>query len=242
MNMPSDRAHTRAKVFILFGLTAYFAYTIVSGNLNNYIDARIGWLTYVALVLFAALSVASLIELRAPIQNNMHRRVGMPSLIMMAVPLVLGTIIPSRPLGLDAITSTPNSYAASYMSANAALVNKDPLDRNVLDWARVFASEEQATVFNDQRAKVLGFVYTEPTFPENTFMVARFMVTCCVAAATSLGLPAHLPDGLADFAPGTWVEVEGTFRAQQFLDAQMPVIQVSSITPVDPPVEPYLYP
>lgn len=226
-----------AKAVLLLGLAAYFAFNIASGNVNNYINARFAWLSYVAVVLFAALGLAAL-RSRG---GGTHNRVGLPSLMMMAVPLVLGTLIPSRPLGAEAVNGSMKLGAASYSAANAALVDKAPLERNVLDWSRLFLSESAPSAFNGQQARVLGFMYKEPGYPEDTFMVGRFTMSCCVADSSALGLPAYL-EGADEMASGTWVEVEGTFRAQDFMGEQVPVIQVARLTPVDEPEQPYLYP
>jgi putative membrane protein len=226
-----------AKAALLLGLAVYFAFNIASGNVNNYINARFAWLSYVAVVLFAALGLAALRSRT----GSTHNRVGLPSLLMMAVPLVLGTLIPSRPLGAEAVNGSMRVGAASYGAANVALVDKDPLERNVLDWSRLFQIESAPSAFNGQQARVLGFVYKEPGYPEDTFMVGRFTMSCCVADSSALGLPAYL-EGADDLEAGTWVEVEGAFRAQDFMGVQVPVLQVASLTPVDEPEQPYLYP
>jgi uncharacterized repeat protein (TIGR03943 family) len=235
-----DRGLIIAKAVLLFGLSGYFVVTIVTGNLNNYINsARVAWLIYVAVVLFAVLGAAALLDLRRVMPS--HSRVGLPSVILMALPLVLGTLIPSRPLGAEAASGSIRVGASSYGSANVALVTKDPRDRDVLDWSRLFVGEDSPSVFNGQSARVLGFIYKEPSYPDGMFMVGRFTLSCCVADASALGIPAFY-DSAADFDAGTWVEVEGTFRAQAFLGQQMPVLQVAKITLTDEPDEPYLYP
>ncbi len=239
--MRPDRGPILAKAALLFGLAAYFALNIVTGNLSNYINTRFAWLSIIAVVLFAALGAAVLSELRGNARIS-HLRIRLPSLIIMAVPLVLGTLIPSRPLGAEAIEGGLQVGAASYSAADIALVAKDPLDRDVLDWSRLFVSEQSPTVFNGQAARVLGFVYKEPAFPEGTFMIGRFTLSCCVADASALGLPAYLADGVEDLAAGVWVEVEGTFQAQEFLGSQVPVLQIAKLTPTDEPEQPYLYP
>jgi uncharacterized membrane protein YcgQ (UPF0703/DUF1980 family) len=51
--------HAWAQTAILLGLGLYFAYTIASGNLTNYINAAFAWLSYLAAALFFALGVIS---------------------------------------------------------------------------------------------------------------------------------------------------------------------------------------
>ncbi|MBK9124017.1 MAG: TIGR03943 family protein [Chloroflexi bacterium] len=238
-----NRGAVAIKAALLFGLAAYFAYNILSGNLTNYINARFAWLSYVAVVLFAVGGAAALAELRGGVRSGAfsHSRTSLSMMLMLAVPLVLGTLIPSRPLGAEAINGSIRVGAASYSAAEVALVSKAPLDRDILDWSRAFVTEQSPSAFNGQQANVLGFVYTEPGYPENTFMVARFTLSCCVADASALGLPAYYAGADAPEA-GAWVEVSGEFQAGEFLGQQVPVLQAAQLTPVEEPEHPYLYP
>jgi putative membrane protein len=88
---------------------------------------------------------------------------------------------------------------------------------------------------------VIGFVYRDPRFAENQFMVARFTITCCVADALAIGLVTEADDA-ADLPDDSWVRVEGTF-AEGTLDGDaMPVLVAETVTPIEPPEHPYLYP
>jgi uncharacterized repeat protein (TIGR03943 family) len=246
-----NRSQIMIKAGLLFGLAAYFAWNILSGNLANYINARFAWLSYLAVILFAALGVACLLALRNQHDHDdhahhhdhddhVHERVTLPMLIVVAVPLILGTLIPSAPLGAAAIDSI-SFGARSYAVGSPTLASKPPLERDILDWSRQFIGDQPPSSFNDLPARVLGFVYREPSFPENTFMVARFTLSCCVADASALGLPARLPDGMT-VEDGAWVWVEGAFKAEAFLDQDVPVLQIASIEPTEQPEHPYLYP
>jgi uncharacterized repeat protein (TIGR03943 family) len=236
---------------VLLGFSAYFAYTIASGNLNFYINLRFAWLSYVAVVIFAALGISNLLALRDVNAFISARQMGghadrSPSLItvmMVALPLTLGaaTILTdtAQPLGVDAVNGV--SLTSNFGSGFSSIAQKPPLSRDILDWSRVFAGESSPTVFNGQSAKLLGFVYTEPSYPDGRFMLARFTMSCCVADANALGLPAAY-DGLDNLKAGDWVMVEGTFQTENFLGRQMPVLQVAKLESTTQPEQPYLYP
>jgi putative membrane protein len=243
-----EDAQQWVKTGILFGLSLYFAYNIISGNLTNYINERFSWLSYLAVALFFGLGVASLIALRRgehvhhhhhdDHHDHSHEQIGWGMIAVAAVPLILGTLIPSRPLGAEAvdnITITPLNYGA------ATILTKDPLDRNVLDWLRVFSQGDTPTAFNGEAADVVGFVYREPDFPANHFMVARFTVSCCVADASAIGLPVYWEN--ADTMPdGGWVRVKGAFDAGQFDARETPILVAQNVEIVEQPEHPYLYP
>jgi uncharacterized repeat protein (TIGR03943 family) len=233
------------QTLILLAMALYFAYNLLSGNITNYINTRFAWLSYAAAILFALLGLVSLYYLlrgqrdNAPRVFSTQQRITLPIAMVMLIPLAFGVLLPSRPLGAEAITGGVTINAAA--SASAALISKDPLERNVLDWARTFTSSSLPATFDGERADVIGFVYTEPSFPENHFMVARFTVSCCVADASPIGLPV-LYTGTADVAEGEWVRIQGMFRAGDFRGQTTPILQADSVEIVAQPEHPYLYP
>ncbi len=102
------------------------------------------------------------------------------------MPLVLGTLIPSQPFGAQAVSGSIST--SSVALGDTQTFNVAPEQRNVLDWLRAFNQGDSST-FDGQPADVIGFVYTEPSFDTNQFMVARFAISCCVADATAIGCP-----------------------------------------------------
>lgn len=239
---PRDGLIHWLKTGILLGLAAYFVYNIVSGNIANYINARFAWLSYVAVVLFLLLGIYYLINgLRGNVENRNHDgKVGMSlgALSIVAIPLLLGTLIPSRPLGADAIDGNVSTSAALGSMTTFTL---NPLDRNVLDWLRYFASLDNYAVANGERADLIGFVYREPTFGDDQFMVARFTVSCCVADASAIGVPIQWSD-TAELPLDQWVRVQGVFQVGDFRDDTLPILHAESIEVVEQPPHPYLYP
>lgn len=227
---------------VLLGLAVYFAVNILTNNVTNYINTRFVWLSYVAVVIFAILGVASLYALRSGRSFNRgddHQPINLPIVMIMAIPLVLGTLIPSQPLGADAIDGSVSFNA--FAGLNAAVVQKDPLERDVLDWARTFTADKAPGTFNGQQADIIGFVYTEPTYPQDTVMIARFTVSCCVADANPIGLPVYWPD--ADtLQSGQWVRVTGVFDARDFRGQLTPTLIADAVTLTEQPEHPYLYP
>ena len=110
----------------------------------------------------------------------------------------------------------------------------------MLDWLRAFNQGDPAQ-FDGQPADVIGFVYSEPSFGANQFMVARFAISCCVADATAIGVPVFW-DQTANFKQGEWIEVKGTFAWTLFGAIKCRCCKPSRIDPVEQPEHPYLYP
>lgn len=232
------------KTALLVGLGLYFVYIIISGNLTNYINVRFAWLSYVAAALFLLLGAASAYRLlnRDPHEHHhdhdhdhAHGTISWAALAVVAVPLVLGTLIPSQPLGAAAIDGDFNAIGGD----TATAFDIPPLERNILDWVRLFNATDDMAEFNGQEIDVTGFVFRNEAYPDGLFMVSRFTISCCVADSMAIGVPVMWNQ---DIAPDTWVQVRGRLQAGEFLGSQQPVIQPVSVDIVQRPDHPYLYP
>jgi putative membrane protein len=96
-------------------------------------------------------------------------------------------------------------------------------------------------VFEGKRIKVLGFVYREEGFLNNEIVIARFMISHCVADASIVGFLALLDDA-SKYETDTWVEIEGVIKLTQYNDMQLPAIVVESLKEIAEPDEPYIFP
>lgn len=243
-----DEGHLQAwlKTALLAGLGLYFAYNIASGNLSNYVNARFAWLSYVATSLFWLLAAIRAYDLLrqpeaagAPHGHHHHAHLSWPVLAVVATPLVLGTLVPSRPLGASAVTGNLSAGAVSLDEAEIFTTNQ--LEWNVLDWMRAINNSNNLSAFDGERVDLVGFVYRNEQFPPAHFMAVRFVISCCVADATAVGLPIHWAD--VDALPNdTWVQVQGAFQLGEFGGNLVPIVQAETVTVIDEPEHPYLYP
>lgn len=251
------------KSALLIGLGGYFTWLIAADKLPNYINYRFAWLSYVAALLFAIMGLVSGWHVyahhlrRGPDRadhdhdiddhaehdhaDHGHAPISWGVLAIIALPLALGVLIPSRPLGAEAVGSISTLAAGAAQSTALAGFQIAPEQRNVLDWLRAFNSAADYNELNGLPVDVVGFVYLEPTFETGTFMVARFTVSCCVADAAAIGLPVTYADS-ASLSQGEWVRVRGTMRVGQFRGETLPVIHADSVEIVPQPDHPYLYP
>ncbi len=239
-NHNRETAQAWIKTGLLIALGLYFAYVIISGNLSNYINARFEWLSYVAAGLFLLLGAASLFDVIGKRgHDHAHGSMSWAALAIVAIPLVLGTLIPSRPLGSAAVGGNISLNAVS--AAGAQPFTTDPLKWNVLDWLRAFNNSGDVESFNGKQADVIGFVYREAAFPDDQFMAARFTISCCVADAGAIGVPVQW-DAAADYPADTWLRVQGTWEVGEFRGDTVPILHPTNIEKIDQPEHPYLYP
>jgi uncharacterized repeat protein (TIGR03943 family) len=242
----AETAQAWLKTLLLFGLGVYFTYNIASGNLTNYINVRFAWLSYAAAALFLLLGLASAVGLLRqrghdhPHDHDHGGRMSWLALVVVSMPLVLGTLIPSRPLGAAAVDGNLSMNTASG-NITTMMVTIQPLDRNILDWIRVFNMTADYTTLAGESADVTGFIYREPSFGSDQMMVARFTISCCVADASAIGIPVQA-DNAAQFATDSWVRVQGQIEVGDFRGDSTPILRATRIEQVEQPEHPYLYP
>lgn len=229
----------RAKTLILFGMGIYLSLLILTGSLDNYINQRFAWLVGVGALLFFLLALVNVHRSRHPAQGehaHHHYHITWDILLVVAFPLLLAILIPSRALGIEAVNG-----GVSLNPVGVAGVRRSPLDRNILDWLREFDRAATPAQFNGMPVDVVGFVYREPSHPADGFMLARFTLSCCVADAFPIGMPV-ISVATGDLAEGSWLRVQGQLKASAFGGDFLPVVLAEAIERVDEPPQPYLYP
>jgi putative membrane protein len=249
------RLWLRAVLMVLLGL--FFFDTLISGRITYYINQSFHWLAAFAGVAFLTLGVAGIVELmREPSPSAVdvlerdpraHVHGVAPSwavLGVIAVPLVLGVLVPAKPLGAAAVggSGLSNSLAIAAQQSSATTFSIPPLERNIMDWLRSFGSSETPDEITGQEADVIGFVYHDVRLDDQSqFFLMRFIVSCCVADANSVGLVIETAQA-PTLKPDSWVRITGRFQAKEVAGQRMPVLVAESITAAEQPEHPYLYP
>ncbi len=169
-----------------------------------------------------------------------------PKLALIAVPLIVGALVPARPLGAAAVGTMGVSNTFTSVSSNttqlvAAL--KPSNERNVLDWIRAFNNSSNVDEFTGQQADLIGFVYRDIRFKDETqqFMVARFALSCCVADASAIGVTVQFPEA-AKLVQDSWVHVTGKFQVQDVGGQRTPILIAQAVDLTQQPAQPYVYP
>jgi len=236
-----SRKQAAVRAALMLGLGGYFVVTIASGSLTNYVNERFSWLSYVAAALFLLLGFFGVYDLFQKHKRDEHHHdhsLSWLSLVIIAIPLLMGLLIPSRPLGASAAGSVSLNAASS---GQTTAVDVPPQNRTVLDWLRAFYNAQNPPSFNGQQADVIGFVYVEPRFAAGQFMVARFAISCCVADARAIGLPV-VWEQAPSLHQGDWVRVQGAFQVGDFEGDSTPLLHATSVEPTSQPDHPYVYP
>ncbi len=100
--------------------------------------------------------------------------------------------------------------------------------------------ELYAKEFAGKEIETLGFVYRQPDFTKEQFVVARFSVSCCTADANVFGILVENKQG-SKWAKDSWVKVRGKLEARSVDGYDMLVLKADGIETVKAPKDPYVY-
>ena len=244
------------KAAILIALGAYLYTRLTTETVLFYINERFVMLTLLAAVGF--LLVGASLVLRpgrdhhhthqhehTHAHDHNHSHVTWLGLLILAVPVIVGILVPPQPLGANALENREVNVGS--LSSIAPPRSNDTRmgivtgEKNILDWLSEFHDNPDPAGFTNQAAHIIGFVYRDDRFTPDTFMVSRFIVSCCVADAAPVGLIVQWPD-TPTLAGDQWVEVTGHFQPGSFDGFTLPVLVAEEIKLTEPPAQPYLYP
>ena len=114
----------------------------------------------------------------------------------------------------------------------------------VLDWASLLRQTSDLAFYDGKPVDVTGFITADPDDPQNVFYVSRFVITCCAVDAQPVGVPVYSPNWSDSYAVDDWVEVTGSFGANQSSRSTQPLAvqpSVDGIVGIEEPDDPYLF-
>lgn len=235
-----------SKAAIVVALGAYLGSRLINGTLEFYIHPRFELLVLLAAVGLFVVGASFFLhqEDGHDHDGHTHRTVSWLGLLIVSIPVVLGLLVPPRPLGAAAVgnreiqVGTLSSVAPPTSDERMGLIKGE---KNILDWLADFQRNPDPSIFNGVEADVIGFVYRDDRFGADSFMVGRFIISCCVADAAPVGLIVQSADA-GIWESDQWVQVQGHFEKGRFNNVEMPILIADEILATEQPRQPYLYP
>ena len=242
----------KALVLIATGLFLYSR--VFNDSILFYINQRFVTLTVAASVGFILVAVSyyrrSLGQAEAgdhdhdhgPDEKHEHGNLSWVGWVIVAIPVVFGLFVRPQPLGAAAVGNREvNVSAMTSVTAPSSdgRINLQVGEKTIVDWLVEFQRKEPSA-FAGEEASVIGFVYSDERFGEDRFLVGRFILSCCVADASPVGLVVLWPEAMA-LAPDQWVEVRGHFEVGTFDGLEIPILVADEVILTDTPTNPYLY-
>ncbi len=95
--------------------------------------------------------------------------------------------------------------------------------------------------FIGKKVELSGFVYKEEGMDPSQLVVARFIITHCLADAGVIGFLAEWEDA-EKLEEDTWIRVKGTLDITQYGEFELPKLHVEEWEKISMPADPYVYP
>jgi uncharacterized repeat protein (TIGR03943 family) len=223
-----------ASAAVLAAWALLFWVLVATDRTGLYLSARTAWLVPLGAGLMTVAAVGRLATARTTHDEHLGTR-GRWLLAAVAFPVVLLMVLPPATLG---------GYAAGRrlaFSGGGGLVTPDDFEHGPLTMVHVAAAQGGAENLAKLRSRageqvtLEGFVVREPDTPPDELLLTRFIVTCCVADATTAQVRVvNVPPGRYD--DGDWIAVSGRI----FPVARQVLVAAAGVERIPPPGTPYL--
>lgn len=234
-------------IILLLGVYTLFLWG--SGNLGLYIHPRYFGLSFLAGIVCTGTSILGICHtLFTSYHHRSHAHpmefkystvtmLGLLAVLMILPPSQLsarsaGQRLGDSTLNLDYENDTPPII-------QSFITNYDTYD--VADWVRVLSSESNIERFIDRKVNLQGFIFHPAHFPEDTFLLSRFVVRCCVVDASPIGIPVKLVEWQTSWNESDWLKVSGVFTLESLAGVPSLVVIPEAIEDIEPPSSPYVY-
>jgi uncharacterized repeat protein (TIGR03943 family) len=241
------------QALLLLGLFLFLISKVINNQLLWYINLRFVTLTMIGILFLAILAqrlFSEVLHMRKQRvehehdHHDDHDHAPSPiNLWIMLIPLLIGILIPAKPLDASAVSAKGLTTSSPLISSDSSsqLFETESEQRNVLDWVKLFYFEQELSPYIGQQASVVGFVYFDERLPEGQFFVSRFILSCCAADGYAVGMIVEWPEA-DSLEQDSWVQVKGPVDVVTFGNGTSPLIRAESVEPVPQPDQPYLYP
>lgn len=177
----------------------------------------------------------------------------LPVLVVLTIPLGGSSSLAADRLFLpQTSTNASGAPANGDGDQNRGSVEFNPDGVTVFDWGTFTALTMSAFADPGSAAghavDLVAFVHREAGFDEQYFVAARMSIFCCAADAVLVGLLCRIPDSTVMPEVSEWVRVRGelgvipTFGTVAGTLENVPVVEVTELTIVDPPDVEYAIP
>lgn len=126
----------------------------------------------------------------------------------------LAILFPSegiRSTGADQRYSSFNGTTTLSGDSIAQKFNADTTSYNLGEWVNSLAFNPDYSYYVGKEVKLTGFIFSPDKFENGTFLISRFVVRCCAADASPVGLKVKYQDWEKTFKEDQWVEIKGKF-------------------------------
>lgn len=246
---------------ILFTLSLYVWKLLYTGEITHFVAPVFALLLTGILPILVLLVLYACTTFRLPSEEvgcscclKKERPPLSVTWLLVMIPAVLGICLPPPPLGTETLRQSPDvhvkSNSLSPLSAQVRTNKSTAPDLSWTDFTDDFYQKE--ATYEHHPYRVTGIVYHPPGWLPDQFVVMRYMIVCCAADATPLGIAVKATGG-DQLKNNEWIEVEGMIRkatlpqadilvplAWTYGQKEQPLLQADGMRHIQAPKDPYL--
>ncbi|MGQ0670412.1 MAG: TIGR03943 family putative permease subunit [Actinomycetota bacterium] len=222
---------------VLAAWATLFWFLLLSGRVNLYLSTRTSWVVPVGAALLTVASIGRLAAARVRHPEMLRRREAVV-MALMVLPVVVVLALPPATLG---------SFSASRrseFSSGGLTTFYGTFDETSEVTLLMVAAGQTSDAGSELLAKragsevdFVGFVVRNPDTPADELLLTRYVITCCVADATTVQVRVvNVTPG--QFSENDWVEVRG----QIYPLGREVIVTATAVENVSRPQTPYLSP
>jgi len=215
----------------------FIIYLFFSGRLILYIEKHYTFLTLLGLLILLLMFILRL--KRTSIASSIKFSDSL-FLSFLLFPILLGILV--RPTGLSSLAAVKRGVSLKLEDTKGTIletlkqkVEKEGQYRKLSIKQILVVSQKEPESIQDSLVTTEGIVYKEGE-NSNSFTLIRFLITCCAAHATPLGIKVE-SEKSKEFKKDSWVKVYGKVEIKK----GKPAIIADNITLVPRPSDSYLY-
>jgi uncharacterized repeat protein (TIGR03943 family) len=221
---------------VLGGWAGLFWFLLASGRWSLYLSTRTFWVVPTGAVLLTVATVGRLATARVPQPEPLPTATSL-RLGVVALPVVLILALPPATLSGYAL-GRRSGFVGSGVSVSTSDIASGTL--SFIDVAAAQSSKSGMAALrarSGEQVTLEGFVWRQDGALPDEILLTRYVVTCCVADATSAQVRVvNVPPGR--FKPDDWVRVTGPLYA---LGSEI-LVDASAVQAIPQPDRPYLTP
>lgn len=239
------------KIFLALVYGVVFLYFSLSGKALEYVHPKIVPIMIACGIIFIC---SFFVLLRNKHEENAEK-VNF-SIIIFILPIILALIFPTQTLNkeftdMSKQTSEDNKGNVNKEDLNSEDVNNDisvneKLSSSLIkidtgDFINILNElYEKIDDYVGKEVEIEGFVYKEDRFGDK-FIISRSLMVCCAADTQVVGLMCDYNDSKS-LKQNSWFKVVGTIEKYTFEDKIVPLIKISSLSPIEELKNSYVYP
>jgi uncharacterized repeat protein (TIGR03943 family) len=247
--MTSRRRVSPTRLAALVALAAWasvFWFLLLTHRSSLYLSNRVSWTIPFGAVLLSLAAIAQLASLTSERAEPLRIRSALvlsaivlpAAAIMVLPPTTLGAFAASRRSALDSSVAKQvvEKIAAQKPSSTFHVEITLAFIGAALRSPEAYASVQKLVEREGSAVEFVGIVTRPKGTAPNEFVLARFVISCCIADAVSVQVPVKgVP--LGQLKPDDWVEVRGDV----VFEGESLYVKASAVRRVPRPSSPYLW-